>query len=110
MGRSLAPPSRLCEDEAVRTLNRRRLKEYAGDHPDAADALRAWWGATQRAEWSSFAKVRNTFPSASYVDPVIVFNIKGNEYRLVAYVDYERGLVVLKWFGSHAEYDRERWK
>ncbi len=94
----------------MKTLNRRRLKEYSAGHPDAADALQAWWKAAQRSVWSTFSDVRQSFNSASYVDPVVVFNIRGNAYRLVTYIDYERGLVVLKWFGPHAEYDKERWK
>jgi mRNA-degrading endonuclease HigB of HigAB toxin-antitoxin module len=48
--------------------------------------------------------------SASYVDPHVIFNVKGNDYRLVTYIDYERGFVVMKWFGTHADYDREGWK
>jgi mRNA interferase HigB len=48
--------------------------------------------------------------STSYVDPHVIFNVKGNDYRLVTYIDYERGFVVMKWFGTHADYDREGWK
>lgn len=42
--------------------------------------------------------------------PYTVFNIKGNDYRLVTWIDYESGIVVMKWFGTHAEYDKEQWK
>lgn len=94
----------------MKTLNRRRLREFQQAYPDAARALRVWWDAAQRAEWTSFADVRRTFNTASYVDPVVVFNIKGNRYRLVAYIDYERGFIALKWFGDHVEYDKEEWK
>ncbi|MGI8968145.1 MAG: type II toxin-antitoxin system HigB family toxin [Chloroflexota bacterium] len=90
-------------------MNSRRLKDYSARHADAAAGLRGWWPAVQAARWRNFSDVRQTFNSASYVDPLVVFNIKGNEYRLVTFIDYDRGLVVLKWFGTHAEYDKEQW-
>jgi mRNA interferase HigB len=91
-------------------LNPRRLKDFIARHPDAGPALRSWWTAVLGAEWKDFSAVRQTFNSASYVDPFTVFNIKGNDYRLVTYIDYERRLVVLKWFGAHAEYDKGKRK
>jgi mRNA interferase HigB len=94
----------------MQPLNPRRLREYIRSHGAAEQALRSWWSIVQHAEWRSFSQVRQTFNSASYVDPFTVFNIKGNDYRLVTYIDFERGLVVLKWFGTHAEYDKEQWK
>lgn len=94
----------------MRTLSRRRFRQFCREHPDAAEALTNWWNAVQRLGWSGFSDVRTTFNSASYVDPLVVFNITGNRYRLVTWIDYERGFVVLKWFGSHAAYDRGEWR
>lgn len=99
----------------VRPLNPRRLREFTRDHADAAGALRSWWVTVQSAEWRTFGDVRATFNTASYVKDQdlgerVIFNIKGNEYRLVTYVDFERGLVVLKWFGTHAAYSRGEWR
>jgi mRNA interferase HigB len=94
----------------MKVLNRHRLRDVSRAHPDAAEALMNWWQVTQRAHWATFSQVRQTFRSASYVDPHVIFNIKGNDYRLVTYIDYERGFVVMKWFGTHAEYDKEGWK
>jgi mRNA interferase HigB len=91
-------------------LNRRRLKEYMQEHADAEAALRSWWTIVRQANWQNFAQVRSTFNTASYVDPYVVFNIKGNDYRLVTYIDFETGIVAMKWFGTHAAYDRENWK
>jgi len=94
----------------MKVLNRRRLKDASRAHADTADALSNWWQVTQRSNWAMFSDVRRTFNSASYVDPHVIFNIEGNAYRLVTYIDYERGLVVMKWLGTHAEYDKEGWK
>jgi mRNA interferase HigB len=79
----------------MKPLNPRRLKGFIAEHPDAGSALRAWWRTVAAASWQDFSAVRQTYNSASYVDPYTVFNIKGNDYRLVTYIDYERGLVVL---------------
>lgn len=99
----------------MQPLNPRRLKEYIRDHPEAESSLRTWWITVQNTRWHSFADVWQTFSTASYVQDRdvgerVIFNIKGNNYRLVAYIDFERGFVVLKWFGTHAAYDRGEWK
>ena len=94
----------------MKPMDRRRLRGYIAEHADAGPALTSWWLTVQAATWKDFSSVRQTYGSASYVDPYTVFNIKGNDYRLVTYIDYERGLVVMKWFGTHAEYDKGRWE
>lgn len=94
----------------MRPLNRRRLKEYAAQHSDADGPLRSWWNIVQGADWHTFSQVRQTFNTASYVDPHTIFNVKGNDYRLVTYIDFDKGTVVMKWFGSHSEYDKGQWK
>lgn len=99
----------------MQPLNPRRLKEFIREHAEAGPALGSWWVAVQGADWHSFADVRATFSAASYVNDReagerVIFNIKGNDYRLVTYIDYERGLVVLKWFGTHVAYSRGEWK
>ncbi|MGH2443149.1 MAG: type II toxin-antitoxin system HigB family toxin [Chloroflexota bacterium] len=94
----------------MKPLNPRRLKGYIAEHVHAEAALRTWWTVVQSASWKDFTAVRQTFNSASYTDPYVVFNIKGNDYRLVTYIDFDRGFVVLKWFGTHAEYSRGKWK
>jgi mRNA interferase HigB len=59
------------------------------------------------AEWKDSDDVKATFANASIiVDNRIVFNIKGNDYRLVCHVEYEIGNVMIKWFGTHKEYDK----
>lgn len=94
----------------MKPLNSRRLKEYERAYPDASASLRTWWRSVQGAQWRSFADVRRTFNSADQVGNRVIFNIKGNSYRLVAYIDYEREIVVMKWFGSHQEYDKGEWR
>jgi len=72
-----------------------------------ASAPRAWLQETERAEWRNAADVKTSYVSASIIDAGrAVFNIKGNSYRLVASINYKRGIVFVKWLGSHAEYDK----
>jgi mRNA interferase HigB len=94
----------------MKIANRRRLRDYERAHPDARSGLRAWWKVTKAVQWSNFSEVRQTFGTASAVDVLVVFNVKGTAYRLVTWIDYERKLVVMKWFGSHAEYEKGVWK
>ena len=63
----------------------------------------------QRTEFRSFAELRATFPSADMIDDLIVFNIGGNKYRLIAAIHFNRGRVYIRHVLTHQEYDRNRW-
>lgn len=77
------------------------------DHGAVREALNAWFCEAEHANWGSSADVKKSYASASIVDGErVVFNIKGNNYRLVTAVDYSRRTVFIKWLGPHAEYDR----
>lgn len=70
-------------------------------------ALDAWFDEVRRARWSNTAEVKRHYATASIVSADrIVLNIKGNDYRLVVSVDFEKSIVWIKWIGTHAEYDR----
>ncbi len=70
-------------------------------------ALGSWFQEVRKAQWKSSADVKASYAHASIVGPDReVFNIKGNAYRLVVAVDYRRGIVFIKWLGTHAAYDR----
>jgi mRNA interferase HigB len=83
------------------------LVEYYTQHPDAKTALEDWYHKTKDAKWNSFAEMKKTFNS---VDPVgnkrYVFNIKGNNYRLVVIVLFIPKYVYVRFIGTHAEYDK----
>jgi mRNA interferase HigB len=97
----------------MRIIARRTLKRFvearAGRRDQAAlkAALDAWFDEARKARWTSSADVKRRYRTASIVTSErVVFNIKGNDYRLVVAVDYEKGIVWIKWIGSHAAYDR----
>jgi len=68
--------------------------------------LQAAFHEARHAKWRSWADVRRQYATASHVGDRIVFNIKGNDYRLVVAVDYQRQGVWIKWIGTHAQYDK----
>ena len=75
----------------------------------AKTALEEWHEKTENAEWDSFAQLKQTFNSADHVGKNrIVFNIKGNKYRLIALVLFKTKMVYIRFIGSHDEYDKIR--
>jgi mRNA interferase HigB len=97
----------------MRIIARRTLKRFVDarmghrDQPALKAALDAWFGEVSKAAWNSPADVKRNYAAASVVSSDrIVFNIKGNSYRLVVAVDFEKAIVFIKWIGSHAAYDR----
>jgi mRNA interferase HigB len=87
-----------------------RLGEYTRRHPEAASALFRWAGITRGAVWGNLVKVRMVFRHADQVGACTVFNIMGNNYRLITRVDYGLQTVTLKHFLTHEQYDRDKWK
>ena len=91
----------------MRVVALKRLRDFwERGHADAEGLLRAWYKVAEDANWSGFADVRRDFPSADQVGDKLIFNIRGNAYRLVVAVDYVRKGLLIKWLGTHAEYDR----
>ena len=77
------------------------------DHRAVKAALDSWFHEVIAADWKTSADVRQTYATASIVSlDRVVFNLKGNDYRLVTAVDYKRQIVFIKWFGTHADYDK----
>lgn len=97
----------------MRIIARRTLLRFvdslAGhkDQPAVRAALDSWFDEARKANWTSTADVKRRYATASIVTAErIVFNIKGNSYRLVVAVDFEKGIVWIKWVGTHKDYDR----
>jgi len=97
----------------MRVIARRTLRDFVESRAGHRDrgalkaALDAWFHEVRRAQWRKSAEVRSLYATASIVAADrVVFNIKVNSYRLVAAVDYEKGIVWIKWLGTHRDYDR----
>jgi mRNA interferase HigB len=84
-------------------------KERRQRREDAQQPLLAWFEEVEKARWKSPANVRSPYGSADLVgEGRIVFNIGGHKYRLVVWVKYSIQLLLIKWVGTHEEYDRPR--
>lgn len=91
----------------MRIISRSTLVEYYTRNPQAKSALDEWYQKTARAEWHNFADIRNTFATVSQVGKQhYVFNIKGNDYRLVVVIQFTPQAVYIRFVGTHAEYDK----
>lgn len=91
----------------MRVIAVSHLRGFWERHPGAEQSLKAWVAAVQAAQWQQPADITARFATASVLrSRRVVFNIKGNEYRLVAAVAYRFGAVYVKFVGTHAEYDR----
>ena len=94
----------------MRVISVRRLKDFWVSHASAEVPLRAWYQVTTRATWRSLEDLRQTYPSADLVERFTVFNIGGNDFRLIARVEYQRQEIYIRHVLTHAEYDKEDWK
>lgn len=91
----------------MRIIALRTLREFWRRHPDAEMPLRAWYAIARRAVWSRPADIKADYRNASFIARNrVVFNIKGNDYRLVVAVHYNRSLMFVRFIGAHQEYDR----
>ena len=91
----------------MRIISRRPLKEFWEKRPDARQALQAWYRDAKHATWRTPADIRAVYRNASFVaNNRIVFNIRGNRYRLVVAIQYEYAIIYIRFIGTHEEYDR----
>ena len=83
------------------------LRDFWNRHPDAEIPLRSWYTLASRSDWRRPADVKAAYRNASVVaNNRIVFNVKGNDYRLIAAVHYNRGMMFIRFVGTHREYDK----
>lgn len=94
----------------MHVISYRRLRDFCGRHADSCAALDAWFKVASKANWKKLLEVQAVFPSAEAVGNFTVFNIRGNQYRLIASIDYERQLIYIKYVLTHAGYSKDKWK
>ena len=87
-----------------------KLKDFWEKHRDAEEVLKGWQNHVRRANWSNFAEMRAEYPAADLVGKYTIFNIKGNNYRLIAEIDYAKQHVVIREIMPHAKYSKNHWK
>ena len=96
-------------------ITRRRLTEYANKHPNSSASLTAWHTVARAARWQSIAEVRKTFPHADAAQAtsgktITIFNIAGNNHRLITAIHYNTGKIFILKILTHSQYDKPNWK
>ena len=94
----------------MKLISNRVLREFASSHGDAAQPLQNFRRKIEKGTFGSFAQLRAVFPTVDKVGERYVFNIGGNKFRLVAGVDFGRGMLWVKAVLTHGEYDKGAWK
>ncbi len=90
----------------MRIFNRSTVKAFADEHADARQALFAWFAEIERATFRGPDEIKAAYQSASFLaDNRVVFNVKGNKYRVVVAVKFEFFAVYIRFIGTHAEYN-----
>lgn len=91
----------------MRIIARRTLREFWERHPGSMQPLLAWYADAKCAVWKTPAEIKRQYRNASVLpNNRVVFNIKGNDYRLIVAIHYAFGIVYVRFVGTHAEYDR----
>ena len=91
----------------MRIISKKTLREFWETHTDAEQPLKAWHTKTKLAEWRTSSDIKADYRNASFVaNNRVIFNIKGNTYRLVAAVNYDFAIIYIRFVGSHKEYDK----
>ncbi|MFK7971010.1 MAG: type II toxin-antitoxin system HigB family toxin [Bacteroidia bacterium] len=90
-----------------RIIAKRTLRTFWEKNPQSEQALKTWYHIVKNADWTNSNEVKKVFLSASIVgDNRIVFNIKGNHFRLVVKFNFERKWVFIRFVGTHKDYDK----
>ena len=91
----------------MRLVGRDKLDEFCGAHGDARPWIANWIADAEAAQWRMPKDIKRSYASASFLaDNVVIFNVKGNRYRLETQIAYNTGIVIVRWIGSHAEYTK----
>ena len=91
----------------MRVIAKRTLRNFWIKNADSEQQLTSWYRETEKAEWNSINELKTEYPNASILkDNKIVFNIKGNSYRLIVKFNFEFQICWIRFIGTHAEYDK----
>lgn len=91
----------------MRVIAKKTLREFWNKHRDSEQFLKAWYREIDRVNWRNLNELKEEFPSASILaDNRVIFNIKGNKYRLIVKINFEFQICWIRFIGTHAEYDK----
>ncbi|MBI4849790.1 MAG: type II toxin-antitoxin system HigB family toxin [Nitrospirae bacterium] len=88
-------------------VGREKLYQFITKHPDTRSWIENWISDVQNANWQNTQDVKDRYSSASFLaDRIVIFNVRGNSYRLEVQIAYKTKKVIVKWAGTHAEYSK----
>ena len=91
----------------MRVIAKRILRDFWGKHEDCEQQLKSWFREIQKSDWENPNQVKEEYPSASILNNNrVVFNIKGNNYRLIVKISFEYQMVWIRFIGTHGEHDK----
>lgn len=91
----------------MRVIAKKILREFWAIHADSEQALKVWYQEAAAGTWSSLNELKKDYPGASILgDTRVVFNIKGNKYRLIVKINFAYQMIWIRFIGTHAEYDK----
>ena len=92
----------------MRVVGREKLEQFCAAHADCRKWIGVWLADAKGSRWRTPQEVKDKYSSASFLNKnMVIFNVRGNEYRLVTVVAYQTGVVVVEWIGTHAEYTKK---
>ena len=91
----------------MRVIAKKTLRDFWSRYPDSEQQLKAWFQEADKAVWKSPGQIKRSYISASILPGNrVVFNIKGNHYRLIVKINYDYQIAWIRFIGTHAQYDK----
>jgi mRNA interferase HigB len=94
----------------LHVISKSAWRQAVAADPTLEGPLSQWHKIASTAAWQNLVEVRQTYPTADFVDPYTVFNIRGNAYRLIVKIEYKWQIIFVKHLLNHADYDKGGWK
>ena len=91
-------------------VSHKAIRVFCEKHREAFIALNYWYKVARQATWASFPEVKQTFNTADYVVPFVVFDVGGNKYRLIAEINFRRQVLFIRDIMTHKEYEKGAWR
>ena len=103
----VAPVTGTWYDNTMRVIAKRTLREFWQKHSTAKQPLLSWYRAVQTVNWQNNAEIKERFSTASIINATrVVFNIGGNNYRLICIIKFDKQIIFIRFIGTHKEYDK----
>jgi mRNA interferase HigB len=91
----------------LRVISKKILRDFWAKYPDCEQQLKSWYAEAKSAAWKNPSEIKREYPSASFLaDNRIIFNIKGNNYRLLIRINYPYQMIFIRFVGTHVQYDK----